>query len=480
MQEKRNNKSKLIELAIIRYLEYNSYSIVKRKRLIMHSKFSYIYNNNDYDINDTTISIDNNYSAESLVSQNKMLNWTFKRSVIVLTVMSIFLSALLTTGCNKNSSDNKSSKLSSMSLSSVITITPSPSPTPLQINESEVVRNYFGPLPTVSNPKTITHNELRALYVGSKTYGTYLDENIDIANKSAINALVVDVKESNGVYFKSENPLSNEIGAITSQTTYKELIRKAKENNIKVIARIVCFKDHRLAEKRPDLCIKDKNGNVLKYPLEGKKPFVNPYNKDVWKYNIDLAVEAIKLGFDEIQFDYVRFPTCSSALRATEYFGPEGTIPTKIEVINRFLQTARIKIQDELGIPLSADIFGIVLTSKLDGRLIGQDWESLGSLGLDTLSPMIYPSHYANGTVMGKIKFADPDKETYKFLNTVFNVEKFSEKPGFSHVRSYIQAYDYTQTQIFGQIQALSEHGFKEYIYWNAKGSYDITNMKKD
>lgn len=449
----------------------------------MHLKFSLGNNDNGYkNINRIRNSRVKKCETKKSAEHNIMVFSRLSRPVIMLTLMCFFVSVFLTSGCNKNDANSKSNDISSLASSTIMTVTPSPSPKPAVplIEESEIVKNYFGPLPLVSNPKTVIHNEIRALYVGSKTYGTYLDENIVIANNSTINALVVDVKESNGVYFNSLTPLANEIGAITNKTTFKELISKAKANKIKLIARIVCFKDHKLAEKRPDLCIKDKNGNVLKYPLEGKKPFVNPYNKDVWQYNIDLAVEAIKLGFDEIQFDYVRFPTCSSSLRAAEYFGPEGTIPTKIEVINRFLLTAKLKIQDELGVPLSADIFGIVLTSKLDGRLIGQDWESLGSLGLDTLSPMIYPSHYANGTVMGSTKFADPDKETYKFLNAVFSSEKSSEKPGFSHVRSYIQAYDYTQAQIFGQIQALNEHGFKEYIYWNAKGSYDISNMKKD
>ncbi len=80
---------------------------------------------------------------------------------------------------------------------------------------------------------------------------------------------------------------------------------------------------------------------------------------------------------------------------------------------------------------------------------------------------------------MNGITFPDPNADTYKFLNAVFKTEKFSETPGYSHIRCYIQAYGYTQAQIFGQIQALEENGFKEYIYWNATGTYDIANVKK-
>jgi len=194
---------------------------------------------------------------------------------------------------------------------------------------------------------------------------------------------------------------------------------------------------------------------------------------------ISLMVGWEALGFDEIQFDYVRFPTCGPVIRAAEYFGVKETVPTKIEAINRFLLTAKAQIQDELGIPLSGDIFGIVLTSKLDGQLIGQEWETIGHLGLDTLSPMIYPSHYAKGTLMGGIKFANPSADTYKFLNAVFIQEKFSETEGFSNIRCYIQAYGYTQAQLFGQIKALDAHGFKEYIYWNSKGVYKLADMKQ-
>jgi hypothetical protein len=292
--------------------------------------------------------------------------------------------------------------------------------------------------------------------------------------------LVVDIKESNGVYFPVQNTLANQIGAVKSLYNVETVIAKAKANNIKIIGRIVCFKDHILSEKRPDLCITDKDGNIIKYPLEENKPFMNPYKREVWDYNIDIAIEAIRMGFDEIQFDYVRFPTCNKAIREAEYFGDEGTVPTKIEAINRFLTEARIRIQDEAGIPLSADIFGIVLTSKLDGELIGQDWESVGLLGLDALSPMIYPSHYAKGTVMSGIRFADPNADTYRFLDAVFRQEKFSKTTGFSYLRPYIQAYSYTQDQLFGQIRALREHGITEYIYWNARGSYELGNMEQD
>ena len=331
------------------------------------------------------------------------------------------------------------------------------------------------PLTGVDHPKIIKHNDLRALYIGA---GANLDANIAIANNSDVNAFVVDLKESDGIYFLAENQLAKDIGATRATFNTQVLIGKAKANNIKLIGRIVCFKDHKLAAARPDLCIKDKDGKLIVYPREGNKHFVDPYRTEIWEYIVDIAREAIAMGFDEIQLDYVRFPVCNKTIRAAEYFGPEGTVPSKIECINTFLKYAIIEIQDKLGVPLSADIFGSVMVYKLDGELIGQEWSSLGHLGLDALSPMIYPSHYIDGTIMNGKTFPNPDDDTYAFLKAVYQQEKFSEEEGFSIQRPYIQAYDYTQAQIFGQIDALAEVGITEYIYWNATGKYKPENVR--
>ncbi len=400
--------------------------------------------------------------------------------IIIVLIVGVIVTAFFALRPEKNSSGDSASE-SSLKLSSGLNSiassgSSSTSSSTAQVEENTTVGKFFGPLYTATTIKPVTHNEIRALYLGA---AANLDKNIEIANNSTINAFVIDLKESDGIYYKTTNELAIEVGAVKYMYNLESVVKKCKENNIKVIGRIVCFKDHILASKRPDLCIKDSSGKLQLYPLEGTKPFVNAYSMEVWQYNIDIAKEAISMGVDEIQFDYVRFPTCNKTIRAAEYFGTPGTVPSKIEAINRFLLTAKAQIQDELGTPLSGDIFGIVLTSKLDGKLIGQDWETVGKLGLDTLSPMIYPSHYAKNTIMNGIKFALPSADTYKFLNAVFKTEKFSETEGFSNVRCYIQAYGYTQTQLFGQIRALKDNGFNEYIYWNSKGLYTIDNVMK-
>ena len=188
------------------------------------------------------------------------------------------------------------------------------------------------------------------------------------------------------------------------------------DNNILVIGRIVCFKDPDLASQMPEYSIKDAAGNSLYFKNEGSNAFANPYDSRTWDYNISLALEAVQAGIDEIQFDYVRFPTGGTTTGESPYFGDPATTPTKAEVINRFLQTARIRIQDEYGVPVNADVFGIILSSSSDGASLGQDWATIGLTGVDSLCPMLYPSHYALNTILNGSTFEKPDYKPYEVL----------------------------------------------------------------
>ena len=228
---------------------------------------------------------------------------------------------------------------------------------------------------------------------------------------------------------------------------------------------------------------KDENGEVVLFSSEGKRPFLSPYNRENWEYLIELAEEAASYGIDEIQYDYVRFPVGYKNDK-TPYYGAEGTFPTKAEAINRFLQEARIRIQDKLGVPLSADIFGIVLTSPMDAEIIGQDFATLGMTGIDSCCPMVYPSHYALGTMLNGFTFEYPDKEPYLIVYSVLqeSQEIFSQE-GFSTVRPYLQAFtasyigegnyiEYGYDEINAQIKALHDLGIQEYILWDPKVKY--------
>ena len=208
----------------------------------------------------------------------------------------------------------------------------------------------------------------------------------------------------------------------------------------------------------------------------------------MWDYLIDLAIEAIEAGVDEIQFDYVRFPTISTKKGESPYFGPEDTTPTRIDAINRFLQTARRRIQDTYGIPLTADVFGIILSSELDGKLIGQDWATVGLTGVDSVCPMLYPSHYARPTSLNGKTFDKPDLYPYEVMYNALMVGKSAASAsGYAVVRPYVQAFTasyigegnyktYTYTDINAQIKALQDAGYTEWILWNPSANYPEGN----
>ncbi|MCQ2532156.1 MAG: putative glycoside hydrolase [Saccharofermentans sp.] len=367
---------------------------------------------------------------------------------------------------------------------------PTPTPTvPFTVEEylpvNQIADNYWGPLIPAENPVPYIHNEIHALYISS---AENLDACIELANNSEINAFVIDLKESGVVYFDTTNETALQIGYVYVQYDIDEVVQKCHENNILVIGRIVCFKDPKLAETFPDRAICDSAGNMLYFPTEGSNAFASPYDSRNWDYYISLAEEAIGHGVDEIQFDYVRFPTGSTTSGATPYFGIESEVPSKSEAINRFLQTARIRIQDTLGVPLGADIFGIAVTSSLDGDILGQDWETVGLSGVDSLCPMIYPSHYALGTMLNGAVYETPDKEPYAMMYGVLtNGRKYSDQEGYATVRPYLQAFtaayigagnymEYDYTAINDQIRGLQDAGFSEFILWNAEVQYPNGN----
>lgn len=365
-----------------------------------------------------------------------------------------------------------------------LTATPSPSPAPTTVEllqQSAVVESFFGPLPVAESVVPVTHNEIHAIYIGA---AANMDKSIALAANSEINAFVIDLKESNGVMFNSTNALAAELGVIEGYYNLADVIKKCHDNDIKVIGRIVCFKDPELASIKPDYSIKDAAGNSLFFKNEGKNAFANPYDTRTWDYIISLALEAVAAGVDEIQFDYVRFPTGGTTSGEKPYFGDPTVSPTKAEVINRFLQTARIRIQDEYGVPVNADVFGIILSSASDGASLGQDWATVGLTGIDALCPMLYPSHYALNTILNGKNFDKPDYYPYEVLyNALAMGADEASVEGYSTVRPYLQAFTasyigegnyitYGYEQINAQIKALIDIGYDEWVLWNPSAKY--------
>lgn len=362
-----------------------------------------------------------------------------------------------------------------------------------QASMQEILNEQFGELPRTpaNNTSYSSLSPVKGIYLGR---ARNLDEALALASWSEVNAFVIDVKESWGLTYESQVPLAKEIGASTGELDLKAIVERCHAADVRVIARIVCFKDELMPQKRPDLCIIDTDGQLLTFPLEGDQSFANPYDTRYWAYLVDIASEVVSMGVDEIQFDYVRFPTgAPDSDKPAIYKKLEETIP-KEYAINRFLEYARIRIQEQLGVPVTADLFSIVMTSEVDGKLIGQNWSTIGLTAIDAICPMIYPSHYANsslgsqgngvGSYIGHDFFDKPDLEPYEVVqNAMIDGEKASFQQGYAKLRPWLQAFtanwlvpgyymDYGPWEIRQQIQALYDAGYSEWILWNAEYTY--------
>lgn len=233
--------------------------------------------------------------------------------------------------------------------------------------------------------------KVRGIYVSGPMAGTAgMDELIRLVDETELNALVIDVKNDDGYLTCDLNvPFAEQIGA---QKHYVKdmpaLIQKCKEKGIYLIARIVAFKDPVLAEAMPELSLHKTDGSIF-YDKSGLA-WVNPYRTEVWDYLVSVGAAAVQLGFDEVQFDYVRFST-DSGMKQVD-FGDSAQGKTKMDAITGFTEYASEKLHD-MGAAVSADVYGVVIDSRIDQEIVGQDYAEM-CRSLDAISPMVYPSHY--------------------------------------------------------------------------------------
>ncbi len=276
-------------------------------------------------------------------------------------------------------------------------------------------------------------------------------ELLDLAEATSVNTLVFDTKdETNLVLYASEVEVANEIGAVEAVYDPEALVAEAEERGFYTITRIVTFEDELWADTVPGA------------KLAGA--WVDAANPDNWRYPIALAVEACRLGFDEIQFDYVRFPSGQTAVVAADLVPPSEEERTA--AIATFLAEARAALLAE-GCGVSAAIFGIVMSSETDERL-GQTPETIAA-SVDAISPMLYPSHYSPGW----LGFADPNDHPGPVIAHALDTGAPKLGPDVI-VRPWIQGFYYNGEQVLAQIREAEARG-AGWIIWNASGSYDAS-----
>lgn len=297
-----------------------------------------------------------------------------------------------------------------------------------------------------------------------------------LIDETELNSLVIDVKGDRGMIpYKSSVPLAVAIGAqkITTVKEIRGLVGYLHQKGVYLIARIVVFKDNPLAFSRPDLAIRTQSGQTW-LDREGLA-WTDPFKREVWDYNIDIAVEAARNGFDEIQFDYVRLPD-ESGLK----FAMPNTEQTRINAITGFLSEARRRLK-RYNVFLAADIFGYVCWN-LDDTDIGQRLEDL-PLHLDYISPMLYPSGFQYGIPGHRIPVVNP------YAVVRLSLERAKQRTGLpaKRFRPWLQAFkDYAfdrrpfkDKEIREQIRAAEGFGSDGWMLWNPRNVYSDDGLKK-
>ena len=312
--------------------------------------------------------------------------------------------------------------------------------------------------------------EVKALYLNVESV-TNAEAYVDIANDCGINAFVVDIMDGGAIGYAS--PVMKEFcpsayaNAYNTAEEFKDGITTLKDAGYYVIGRITTFNDPNLAIDHPELLIADTAGD----PLEiGGMYWPSAYNREVWQYKVNLALEAVEMmGFNEIQFDYCRFPD------GTWSYEDDGTIDfrntyneSKAQAIQRFLQYAAIRLHDA-DVYISADVFGECAENYVTAY--GQYWPAISS-AVDAISAMPYPDHYpANGDYL---PWEHPYDTMYTFGAKAAQRQTETVSPGA--VRTWIQSYDairepyntYGPQEVGDQIRALHDTGnMGGYMTWN-------------
>ena len=288
----------------------------------------------------------------------------------------------------------------------------------------------------------------------------------EILKNTNVNTLVIDVKTDNGhIMFKSNVPevavLNNE--RIKYDTTSLNGLREIKE--IYLIARIVVFQDPIFAKKFNEEAVYDSKSNNI-YSQDGQY-FLDPGSELVRKYITELSVEACRLGFNEIQFDYVRYPDSNYQFMV---FKEESNYENRINNINTFLRGAKEALHKE-GCLVSADIFGYVLTNKSDGG-IGQNLETIVE-SVDFISPMVYPSHYSNGS----FGYENPNNHPYSVVTNALD-DGLERGISEEQLRPYLQGFWHTVQDVRENIKAAEDKKL-DWLIWNNLTKYELDYFTK-
>lgn len=319
--------------------------------------------------------------------------------------------------------------------------------------------------------------KVKGLYLSSYgiTSHTLRNAAFETMKNNNMNALVIDVKDDRGMLlFNMDIPLAKEIGA-DKRVLVKDmqaLMAELKKHNLYLIARIVTFKDDPLATAKPEWAV--KKGGVIFHDRENLH-WIDAFRKEAWDYNIAIAKAAAQAGFDEVQFDYVRFPD----KKGIEFSQP-NTMENRVQAIAGFLEAAHKELAP-YNVMVAADIFGYVPWNENDTD-IGQDINKVTN-AVDVVSLMLYPS----GFQFGIPNYRNSVQYSYEIINLTLKAAQKRTNAPPAKFRPWLQAFrdyafdgvEFAEGRMHTQVKASDDFGSSGYMFWNprnvyAKGKFDV------
>jgi hypothetical protein len=322
--------------------------------------------------------------------------------------------------------------------------------------------------PAVRKPKYVRGIHLTSWVTGSPKLRAVVNQMLD---ETELNTVVVDVKEYEGeVYIpgvRQADEFKSYVKAIPDLQSY---LASLKSKGIYTIARIVVFKDNIVPRKKPEWSVKNGQGT----PWKDRRgiTWLDPYNKEAWNYNIGIAERCVELGFDEIQFDYIRFPSDGNTKDC--HYCEVHNSTTSANALVAFLKEAHDRLKPK-GVNISIDVFGLTTTVKHDMG-IGQKIVEMAQW-VDYVSPMVYPSHY------NKYEYNIPDPNKAPYKTVYLGMEGAKRRLGADKLRPYLQdfslGYHYGAKEVRAQIQATYDNDIGEWLLWNPRCVYTRSALKE-
>lgn len=317
------------------------------------------------------------------------------------------------------------------------------------------------------DPEPVMMKNIRGIHLSAWISGPNKHRNaaIELFENTELNTAVIDIKEYEGqVYIEGVKLADENKTFFRAMPNLEKYLADLKEKGIYTIARIVVFRDNAMPRKKPSLGVQRPDGTLWRD--NRGITWLDPYNKDAWEYNLQIAERAVDIGFDEIQFDYIRFPSDGNT-KTCRYSNKNHSSTEASKAIVAFLKEANKRLKAK-GAKISIDVFGLTTTAK-DDMGIGQKIVEMTEW-VDYVSPMVYPSHYGKG----EYGVAEPNKEPYIIVYHAMEgaLKRLPREKLRPWLQDFTMGYKYNKEEVRAQIQACYDNDIGSWLLWNPRCVY--------